>query len=894
ASVLAAAAARPPLEGRELGDGSPTTTTRIERIANQRVKECNRIRAMIDQLAKFGVETKELDDGLEVYGKPIPELKEGASVHCYDDHRVAMAFSVLGAAVKDTIIEEKRCVEKTWPNWWDDLENKIGLKVEGVELPSAASQASASKPAQQDAAASVVVIGMRGSGKTHIGSLASSVLDWPFIDADEYFVEKNQQDVREYVQANGWPAFRAAEMEILQELLDKFPTKHVLSLGGGIVETPTAREILKAYAQEKGPVVHIVREIDEVLTYLGEEESRPAYGEPIVDVFKRRQPWFAECSSHEFINYTGVLTRAPSPTEDGALPAFAKSRLPFPTCHTHTSRDEIDRFFGHITGQRPNLSPNLVDGKRSFFLSLTFPDINPALQQIDELAVGVDALELRVDLLRAPQQFNSIAPVTPPRAYVAEQIAALRRKTSIPIVFTVRTVSQGGSFPDKAVNEAFDLFDLALRVGVEYVDVELTWPEKKIADLVKRKGHSQIIASYHDWTGGFDWSSKRAKETYGLAAAFGDIVKLVGSASDLQDNLDLQGFRDRITVGRGAKPLIAINMGTAGQLSRILNPTFTPVTHPLLPVPAAPGQLSLVQIHQALNLIGQLPAKKFYLFGNPIQHSQSPTLHNTAFAALGLPHTYALLETDDVAEDGQVLFVMTSPDFGGASVTIPFKRNIMPYLDELSPAADAIGAVNTVIPKTRADGSQFLYGDNTDWQGIVACVRARLPASAIDAALVIGAGGTARAAIFALHKLGARRIYLFNRTRTKAEELVGVIPGARVQLVDALGEFDGPSPSVIVSTVPASATTLESDESGMYLPASMLPPEGGVVVDMAYRPAETPLLQLAKAARAKWETVMGVEVLLEQGYRQFELWTGRRCPRDVVARKVWKAYSQCP
>ena len=74
------------------------------------------------------METKELDDGLEVYGKPIEELKQGCSIHCYDDHRVAMAFSVLGTVVKDTIIEEKRCVEKTWPNWWDDLENKVNYQ----------------------------------------------------------------------------------------------------------------------------------------------------------------------------------------------------------------------------------------------------------------------------------------------------------------------------------------------------------------------------------------------------------------------------------------------------------------------------------------------------------------------------------------------------------------------------------------------------------------------------------------------------------------------------------------------------------------------------------------------------------------------------------------------
>ena len=120
--------------------------TRILGIANQRVKECDRIRAMIDQLgefstasiicilyllgrltAKFGVETLELPDGLEIIGKPIESLHTGVSVHCYDDHRVAMAFSVLATVIEGTVLEEKRCVEKTWPNWWDDLENKVQI-----------------------------------------------------------------------------------------------------------------------------------------------------------------------------------------------------------------------------------------------------------------------------------------------------------------------------------------------------------------------------------------------------------------------------------------------------------------------------------------------------------------------------------------------------------------------------------------------------------------------------------------------------------------------------------------------------------------------------------------------------------------------------------------------
>ena len=80
------------------------------------------------------METRELDDGLEVYGRPVGELKEGVSVHCYDDHRVAMAFSVLGTVVNGTILEEKRCVEKTWPNWWDDLQNKVCVQLKCVSV----------------------------------------------------------------------------------------------------------------------------------------------------------------------------------------------------------------------------------------------------------------------------------------------------------------------------------------------------------------------------------------------------------------------------------------------------------------------------------------------------------------------------------------------------------------------------------------------------------------------------------------------------------------------------------------------------------------------------------------------------------------------------------------
>jgi len=142
--------------------------------------------------------------------------------------------------------------------------------------------------------------------------------------------------------------------------------------------------------------------------------------------------------------------------------------------------------------------------------------------------------------------------------------------------------------------------------------------------------------------------------------------------------------------------------------------------------------------------------------------------------------------------------------------------------------------------------------------------------------------------------LGAGRIYLFNRTRSRAEELAEAFPDLHINIVDELGRWPegGSSPSLIVSTLPPSATTLDRSEGGaVYLPVSLFDPDHqGVVLDAAYRPAETPLLTLAKTSAKGWATAQGLDMLLEQGYEQFELWTGRKCPRGVVAKKVWEYY----
>ncbi|TFK19609.1 Shikimate dehydrogenase [Coprinopsis marcescibilis] len=853
--------------------------TRILGIANQRVKECNRIRAMIDELAKFGVDTNELDDGLEIIGKPIGELKRGVSVHCYDDHRVAMSFSVLSTVIADTIIEEKRCVEKTWPNWWDDLENKIGIKVEGVDLSTIHPQSSASALPRSTEPASVVLIGMRGTGKTHVGQAAAAALEWSFVDADHYFEEKLETGVRDYVHQRGWSAFRDAELSVLKELLSAKGKSHVISLGGGIVETPAAREVLKQYVAQGGSVVHIARPIDEVVKYLNAETARPAYDESITEVFRRREPWYTECSNYDFSNPVGDLT------VEELTPAAASA-----------NRSEITRFFRHITGQRPNLTHNGA-GRRSYFLCLTYPDVRHSFPYIDELTEGVDALELRVDLLRSAKNYESLGDAIPSIAYVSEQISALRRVTTLPIVFTVRTKSQGGQFPDSAEKEALEVLNAGLRLGIEYLDVEISLPKKQVAQLVARKGSSLIVASWHDWSGAMKWDGPVVKEKYDEANQIGDIIKIVGKANTIQDNFALHKFVESVTSSPDSKPTIAINMGGEGQMSRILNTTFTPVSHPLLPNKAAPGQLSFKQIQQALHLIGLLPAKKFYLFGIPIAHSMSPTLHNTGFELLGLPHHYGLLETKEVGEE--IKMAIAAHDFGGASVTIPYKLDVIPLLDKLTSAAEAIGAVNTIIPQklTKDSIGHILVGDNTDWLGIKASITQRMAPSDIRAGLVLGAGGTARAAIYALQNLKAPIIYLVNRTKSKADDLAQAFPSAKIRVLEKLGSWADASvtPNVIISTVPASATTTSGDvPNAIRLPNDLFDYRDGpaVIVDMAYKPAETPLLKLAKSTGgANWSTVPGVEVLLEQGYIQFESWTGRKCPQEQVSTRVWEKYN---
>lgn len=818
-------------------------STSITGIANQRVKECNRIEAMVSQLAKFGVEANELPDGIEIHGIDYKKLQipAGRGVRTFDDHRVAMSFSLLaGLCSQPVLIQERSCTGKTWPGWWDVLHTRFGARLTGHDVPSVAAT-------KKNGRKSIVVIGMRASGKTTLSQWLASFLGFQFVDLDHLLEKKLGVDIRDFVRDKGWDEFRREEAILARECFSDYREGYVLATGGGIVEGAEARHSLVLYYESGGIVLHLHRDLGDTMTFLLADTTRPAYAEEIKEVWQRREQWYHQCSNYHFYS-----SRCSSPEE------FSRLRTSFLS------------YIQRITG----LAEPVVPGRRSRFVSLTYGNLAEFGDTLAAVAAGCDAVELRADLL---QDHSS--------TFVAEQTATIRKHINVPIIFTVRTVSQGGKIADSDSATIERLSLLAIKLGVEYLDLQLTYPQQTIDAIVARNVFTKLIASFHDPSGQLSWTSPQWDNRFQQAVNFGaDVVKLVGSATLVQDNIELEVFRQQ----HASRPLIAINMGEQGRLSRVLNPVLTPVTSDKLPEKAAPGQLTVPEINRVATDIGLLAPQAFWVVGKPIQHSRSPPLHNAGYKRLGLPHKFDRFEADDAVQVHSEL--MQRPDFGGLAVTMPLKLDIMRYVDELSEAAATIGAVNTVSVAQK-HGKRCFVGDNTDWVGISRSF-AKFGASGLagQCGLVVGGGGTSRAAVFALHKMGCKTIYLLNRTASKAHDIQKAFPGHfGITVLDSDELVQRACPvTLAVSCIPVDRPIEEQlmGRLDTLLQAAKNNSLGLVpaLLDAAYKPRQTPIMAAAK--QYSWTVVPGVEMLVHQGEAQFEIHTGFRAPYREIYEAV--------
>ncbi|KAH7084137.1 hypothetical protein FB567DRAFT_76030 [Paraphoma chrysanthemicola] len=265
--------------------------------------------------------------------------------------------------------------------------------------------------------------------------------------------------------------------------------------------------------------------------------------------------------------------------------------------------------------------------------------------------------------------------------------------------------------------------------------------------------------------------------------------------------------------------------------------------------------------------------RDYFIFGYNISHSLSPTLHNTGFRELGLPHHFSIHETPAV--DESIESIINRPEFGGASVTFPHKLQIGSLLDSISPSAEKVGAINTIVAQG-AGSERTLHGDNTDWIGISRCIERSTDFDLKSSAgLVLGAGGAARAACYALQTLGISELLIVNRTLSKAEQMAAHFNGVPSRSFNTLEEASRDAKVaiwVVVACVPA------DDLSKDRIPAELFTgSETGVLVEMAYRPQVTGMMEAA-ADRKGWRICRGIDVLEEQAYEQFQMWTGKPAP----------------
>jgi shikimate dehydrogenase len=252
------------------------------------------------------------------------------------------------------------------------------------------------------------------------------------------------------------------------------------------------------------------------------------------------------------------------------------------------------------------------------------------------------------------------------------------------------------------------------------------------------------------------------------------------------------------------------------------------------------------------------------VLGYPVSHSRSPAMHNAALGALGLGEEWSY-EAIEVAPDGfeERVRAMVAEGFAGANITVPHKGAALALADELSGVAREVGAANTLV-----FSGESIRAENTDAQGLL---NAMPEPVAGHRALVLGAGGAARAVVWALVREGAQ-VEVWNRTERRSRDLCAELGGRPV--VDP----DSSAYSLIVNST---AVGLHGEDPFQDLPLSA----GGfaaeqVVVDMVYGAGQTLLLQAAEAAGAT--VVDGIEILVQQGALSLQIWTGRDAPIETM------------
>jgi 3-dehydroquinate dehydratase type I len=732
--------------------------------------------------------------------------------------------------------------------------------------------------------ASIVLIGIRGTGKSTLAVILSTATGRRLVDADQYFQQVTGLSRNTFKKEHDAEEYRQQEARVMGLMLAEHKEGCVIACGPGSMEQG-GQKLLKSYARTN-PVIHIIRDAASIQTHL------EAWDRQKINSFLTLSgPLYRACSNLEFFNISE--SRSDIFCSEGSAQGSSPNIGLQQRYHTSTpfltlkgvERDFLG-FIAFATGSTTDLrrlhaalplsSLKIESREYTYAVTVSLSALLERNLDIEELASTADAFELKIDLLNLGKSVI-LSSAFSIEDKISQTVAIIRRNTLVPLIYHVESDSNSKLFSSKSVSSEsedvyLNLVYLGLRLAPDFLTIDLSCGDSTILQIIASKGSTRIIGHFSSDHG--SWDGEEYINTYKRAMRLGcDIVRLSKPAVTMEDNFAVLRFRHRISgLPEPHPPVIAFNSGTLGRLSCWSNPVLTPVSHPLIfngTQERSNPSITVQEAQEALFASFTLDPQKFYVFGGCVTQSLSPAMHQAAYGAYRLPHEYkpyqssTLRSLDNLVQD---------PSFGGLSVNLPFKTEIIPLLQSLSPHAHAIGAVNTILPirtthedgkiphnpdilleRNRAGPVKALHGDNTDWIGIFECIRRGLsPANAVSPSstgLVIGAGGMARAAIYSMIHLGVQNIFLHNRTLAHAQNLAqhyntqfdnssDASRGPRKAKVRVISSTKDPWPSkykqptMVVCCIPAHSTG-DQPATNFEMPECWLEsPTGGVVVEV--------------------------------------------------------------
>ncbi len=489
-------------------------------------------------------------------------------------------------------------------------------------------------------------------------------------------------------------------------------------------------------------------------------------------------------------------------------------------------------------------------------IALGLPDVPTLIEHARrEAEAGETFLEFRLDFLNQPAKGAAAV-----RGFLEEFPEVI-------ILATCRRHQNRGRF-NGSIEEQLAVLDLAIQNGAHAIDIEIESAEGAREKMHQFNGRAHVIVSYHN----FEATPPLDPIINRVTRIPADSYKVVTTARKPSDNARILAAAKTSTRQR----MIVLAMGELGFPTRVLSPVFGGLytyAAPILAQGTAAGQVSARSLRHIYRVDKLDRASKIYgVIADPVRHSISPAVHNRAFQSRRLDAVYLpFLVTPAHLRD--FFSLAERLPLAGFSVTIPHKQKIIRYLDVVDPLAKRIGAVNTVWRK----GGKW-RGANTDAAGVTGPLAkvVRLPKSNV---LIVGNGGAARGAAFALADAGAK-IAVVGRNADRVRAL------SKACNAEALGreQLSGRHFDALVHATPLGMfpNVSECFFNG-HIPAE-------VVFDMVYNPLETVLV---RHAREQGRTVIqGIEMFVEQAVRQFEIWTGESAPRSAMQKAAIEALEQ--